>query len=204
VPVNSVDDLRSRETSMGASGVQSGQAFVGRLLNATLGTRMRVVPGYKGMNDIFLAMERGELDGYPGIFYSALAAARPEWLVKNQAKVIVQFGSRALKELPGVPFATDLAKNADDKLLMEAAAARQALGRPLVLPPGVPADRVAAMRKAMTDTFADPAFIADVKKNRMDLNASQSGQEVQDLIVRVSATPAHIVERLQQLSGEAK
>jgi tripartite-type tricarboxylate transporter receptor subunit TctC len=203
VPVNSVDDLRTRETSMGASGVQSGQAFVGRLLNATLGTRMRVVPGYKGMNDIFLAMERGELDGYPGIFYSALAATRPEWLAKKQAKVIVQFGSHPLKELPGVPFATALAKNADDKLLMEAAAARQALGRPLVLPPGVPADRVAAMRKALTDTFADPAFIADAKKSRMEVNAPQSGQEVQDLIVRVSATPAHVVERLQQLSGGA-
>jgi tripartite-type tricarboxylate transporter receptor subunit TctC len=204
VPVNSVDDLRTKETSMGASGVQSGQAFVGRLLNATLGTKMRVVPGYKGMGDIFLAMDRGEVDGYPGVFYSALAATRPDWLPKKQAKVIVQFGSLPLKELPGVPFATDLAKNADDKLLMEAAAARQALGRPLALPPGVSADRVAAMRKALTDTFADPAFIEDAKKNRMEVNAPQTGQEVQDLIVRVSATPAHVVERLQQLSGEAK
>ena len=204
VPVNSIDDLRTRETSMGASGVQSGQAFVGRLLNATLGTKMRVVPGYKGMNDIFLAMERGEVDGYPGIFYSALAATRPEWLPKKLAKVIVQFGSQPLKELPGVPFATDLARNADDKLLMEAAAARQALGRPLVMPPGVPADRVAAMRKAMLDTFADPAFIADAEKNRMEVNAPQSGASVQEFIARVSATPERIVERLQQLSGEAR
>jgi tripartite-type tricarboxylate transporter receptor subunit TctC len=85
---------------------------------------------------------------------------------------------------------------------MEAAAARQALGRPLLLPPGVPADRVAAMRKALMDTFADPAFIADAEKSRMEVNAPQSGQEVQDLIVRVSATPARVVERLQQLSGE--
>ena len=83
----------------------------------------------------------------------------------------MQFGSHPLKELPGVPFATDLAGNAHDKLLMEAAAARQALGRPLVMPPGVPADRVAAMRKALVDTFNDPAFIADAEKNRMEINA---------------------------------
>ena len=204
VPVNSVDDLRTKETSMGASGVQSGQAFVGRLLNATLGTKMRVVPGYKGMNDIFLAMERGEVDGYPGIFYSALAATRPNWLPEKKARIIVQFGSQPLKELPGVPFATALASNAEDKLLMEAAAARQALGRPLVMPPGVPADRLAAMRKALLDTFHDPAFVADATKNRMEITAPQSGQEVQELIVRVSATPAKVVERLQQLSGEAK
>jgi tripartite-type tricarboxylate transporter receptor subunit TctC len=204
VPVNSVDDLRTRETTMGASGVQSGQAFVGRLLNATLGTKMRVVPGYKGMGDIFLAMERGEIDGYPGVFYSALAATRPTWLPEKRAKVIVQFGSHSLKELPGVPFATDLTANVEDRLLMEAAAARQALGRPLVMPPGVPADRLVAMRKALVDTFDDPAFLADAKKNRMELTAPQSGHAVQELIVRVSATPAHVVERLQQLSGEAK
>ena len=204
VPVNTVDDLRTKETSMGASGVQSGQAFVGRLLNATLGTKMRVVPGYKGMGDIFLAMERGEVDGYPGVFYSALAATRPDWLPKKLAKVIVQFGTLPLKELPGVPFATDLASNSEDRQLMEAAAARQALGRPLVMPPGVPADRVAAMRKAMVDTFADPAFIADAEKNRMEVNAPQSGQSVQELIARVSGTPERVVQRLQQLSGEAR
>jgi tripartite-type tricarboxylate transporter receptor subunit TctC len=201
VPVKSLADLKARETTMGASGVQSGQAFVGRLLNATLGTKMKVVPGYKGMNDIFLAMERGEVDGYPGIFYSALAATRPKWLAEGQARAIVQFGSQPLKELPGVPFATALAANADDRLVMEAAAARQALGRPLVMPPGVPADRLAAMRKALTATFADPAFVADAKKRRMEINAPQNGQEVQDLIARVSAAPDHIAQRLQQLSA---
>ena len=72
-----------------------------------------------------------------------------------------------------MPFATDLTANAEDRLLMEAAAARQALGRPLVMPPGVPADRLVAMRKALVDTFDDPAFLADAKKNRMELTAPQ-------------------------------
>ena len=201
VPVNSVEDLRTRETTMGASGADSGQAFIGRLLNMTLGTRMKIVHGYRGMNDIFLAMERGEVDGYPGIFYSALAATRPQWLSTRQGRAVVQFGTERLKELPDVPFATELATNPDDKLLMEAAAARQALGRPLLMPPGVPPDRLAAMRKALAATFADPEFLADATKSRMEVDKPLSGEEIQELIARVSATPAPIVERLQKLAN---
>ena len=78
VPVNTVDDLRKRETTMGASGANSTPAFYTRLLNATLGTKMKLINGYPGQNDAFLAMERGELDGYPSVFYSALTSTRPD------------------------------------------------------------------------------------------------------------------------------
>jgi len=201
VPVNSVEDLRTKETTMGASGADSGQAFMGRLLNMTLGTKMKIVHGYRGMNDIFLAMERSEVDGYPGIFYSALAATRPQWLATKQGKAVVQFGTERLKELPDVPFAIDLATNPEDKQLMEAAAARQALGRPLLMPPGVPTDRVATMRKALADTFADPEFLADAAKGRMEVDKPLSGEEIQSLIARVSTTPAPVIERLQKLAN---
>src|SRR2546423_3706151 len=110
------------------------------------------------MSDGLLAMERGEIDGYPSAFYSALTSTRPNWLRDKLAKAIVQYGPERLKELPDVPFAPDLLTGDDDKLLMRAAAAPLALGRPLVMPPGVPADRVAAMRKALADTFADREF----------------------------------------------
>jgi tripartite-type tricarboxylate transporter receptor subunit TctC len=108
VPVNSVDDLRRRVTEMGASGANSTPAFFARLLNAILGTKMRVIPAYPGQNDAFLAMERGELDGYPSVFYSALSSTRPTWLPEKKAKVIVQFGSEKLAALGDVPFAPDL------------------------------------------------------------------------------------------------
>ena len=111
VPVNSVDDLRRRETAMGASGANSTPAFFARVLNATLGTRMKVIPGYPGQNDAFLAMERGELDGYPSVFYSALSSTRPTWLAEKKAKAIVQYGPEKMKELGDVPFAPDLVTN---------------------------------------------------------------------------------------------
>jgi hypothetical protein len=146
-------------------------------------------------------MERGELDGYPSVFYSALSSTRPNWLRDKQAKAIVQYGPERLKELPGVPFVTDLLTNEDDKLLMQAASAPQALGRPLVMPPGVPADRVAAMRKALADTFKDPDFQAEAEKGGLIVNAPKTGQELQQVIERAYATPSRVVERLQKLNN---
>jgi tripartite-type tricarboxylate transporter receptor subunit TctC len=201
VPVNSLEDLKSKETNMGASGANSTPAFYTRLLNATLGTKMKLINGYPGQNDAFLAMERGELDGYPSVFYSALTSTRPNWLRDKQAKAIVQYGPERLKELPDVPFATDLLTNEDDRLLMQAASAPQALGRPLVMPPGVPADRVAAMRKALADTFTDPEFEAEAEKAGLIVNAPKTGQELQQVIEKAYATPSRVVERLQKLNN---
>jgi tripartite-type tricarboxylate transporter receptor subunit TctC len=204
VPVNTVDDLRKRETTMGASGANSTPAFYTRLLNATLGTKMKLIVGYPGQNDAFLAMERGELDGYPSVFYSALTSTRPTWLKEKKVKAIVQYGPQRLKELPDVPFATDLIKNEDDKLMMQAASAPQALGRPLLLPPGVPADRVAAMRKALADTFTDAQFKADAAKIGLIVNAPQTGAQLQEVIARAYASPARVVERIQKLNNPGK
>lgn len=201
VPVNTVDDLKTRETNMGASGANSTPAFYTRLLNATLGTKMKLITGYPGQNDAFLAMERGELDGYPSVFYSALTSTRPTWLRDKLAKAIVQYGPERLKELPDVPFAPDLLTNADDKLLMQAAFAPQALGRPLLLPPDVPADRVAAMRKALADTFNDAEFKADADKVGLIVNAPRTGDQLQKVIVDAYATPSRLVERLRKLNN---
>jgi tripartite-type tricarboxylate transporter receptor subunit TctC len=201
VPVNSLDDLKTKETNMGASGANSTPAFYTRLLNATLGTRMKLINGYPGQNDAFLAMERGELDGYPSVFYSALSSTRPNWLRDKQAKAIVQYGPERLKELPDVPFVADLLTNEDDKLLMQAASAPQALGRPLVMPPNVPAERVTAMRKALADTFTDAEFQAEAEKAGLIVNAPKTGEQLQEVIAKAYATPSRVVERLQKLNN---
>jgi hypothetical protein len=155
--------------------VNSTPAFYGRVLNAVLGTRMKLVNGYPGMSDGLIAMERGEIDGYPSAFYSALTSTRPNWLRDKLAKAIVQYGPERLKELPDVPFASDLIVSDDDKLLMQAALAPLALGRPLLMPPGVPAARVAAMRKALSDTFADAEFKVEAEKIGLIVNAPRTG-----------------------------
>jgi tripartite-type tricarboxylate transporter receptor subunit TctC len=200
VPVNSVDDLRRRETPVGASGANSTPAFYARLLNATLGTRMKIVNGYPGQNDALIAMERGELDGYPSVFQSALTSTRPTWLAEKLAKAIVQYGPERLSDLDA-PFAPDLITNAGDKLLIEAGFAPLALGRPLVMPPDVPAERLAAVRKALSDTFADPEFLAERDRMGLGVNAPRTGAQLQDVIARAYRTPPHIVDRLRQLNN---
>jgi tripartite-type tricarboxylate transporter receptor subunit TctC len=201
VPVNTVEDLRTKETTMGVSGTQSTQAFLGRLMNATIGTKMKLIHGYKGLNDTFLAMERGELDGYPGVYYSALSSTRPRWLPDKQAKAILQIGPSKLPEYPEVPDALDFVKNPDDRQLVQASVATQALGRPLVMTPGVPAERVAAVRKALADTFADPDFQAAAKKIGLMVNAPRTGQDLQDVIAQAYASPPSVVNRLRKLSN---
>jgi tripartite-type tricarboxylate transporter receptor subunit TctC len=205
VPVNTVEDLKTRETKMGASGANSTPAFYTRLLNATLGTRMRLIVGYPGQNDAFLAMERGELDGYPSVFYSALTSTRGTWLKEKKAKAVVQYGPEKLAgELAGVPFAPELVANADDKLMMQAAFAPQALGRPLLLPPDVPAARVAAMRKALAATFTDAQFQADARKIGLIVNAPRTGEELQKVIAGAYRTPSRVVDRLRKLNNPGK
>jgi tripartite-type tricarboxylate transporter receptor subunit TctC len=203
VPVNSLADLKAHPTTMGASGTNSTQAFYTRLLDATLGTKMKAINGYKGLNDTFLAMERGEIDGSPSVFYSAITSTRPRWLPDHLAKALLQYGPQPVKELAGVPFVPDLITVPDDKLLMQAAFAPLALGRPLVMPPGVPADRVAAMRQAVAATFADSGFVADAQKIGLVVNAPQTGQQLQDVINHAYATPPRVVDRLRALNAGA-
>lgn len=200
VPVNTLEDLKARVTTMGASGTNSTQAFYTRLVDSVLGTKMKAINGYKGLNDTFLAMERGEIDGTPSVFYSAISSTRPNWLPDRLAKAILQYGPRRLKELPDTPFVPDLITAPDDKLLLQAAFAPLALGRPLVMPPGVPADRLAAMRKALADTLADPAFVAEAGKIGLVVNAPQTGEQLQNVIDQAYATPSRVVERLRALN----
>jgi tripartite-type tricarboxylate transporter receptor subunit TctC len=200
VPVNSVEELRQREVAVGVSGANSTPAFYTRLLNATLGTRLKAVNGYPGQNDVLLAMERRELDGHPSAFMSALSSTRPTWLRDKTAKAIVQYGPEKLGELAGVPFAPDLVGAAEDRLVMEAAFAPLALGRPFLAPPNVPAERVAALRAALAATMADAAFLAEGERIGLGLNAPRSGAQIQEVMERAYRSPPAVIDRLRQLN----
>jgi tripartite-type tricarboxylate transporter receptor subunit TctC len=202
VPVNTVDDLKSKETIVGASGAASTQAVYARLLNATLHTKMKIVSGYKGQNDIFVAMERREIDGYPSVFYSSLTSTRPNWLPEKIAKVVLQYGPQPLKELVGVPWALDLISGTDDKQFFLAATAANALGRPLLMPPAVPQDRLTAMRKALLDTLADATFIAEADKLGLLVNAPQTGEQIEQVVRDTYAMPESILARVREIQKE--
>jgi tripartite-type tricarboxylate transporter receptor subunit TctC len=200
VPVNSVEQLRSREVAVGVSGANSTPAFYTRLLNATLGTRMKPINGYPGQNEVFLAMERRELDGHPSAFFTSVRTIRPAWLREGTARPIVQYGPEKIAELPDVPFAPDLVGNDEDRLVMQAAFAPLALGRPFLAPPGIPAERATALRAAFAATIADAEFLAEAERIGLGLNAPRSGAELQELMERTYRSPPRVIDRLRQLN----
>jgi len=201
VPVNSVTELRTREVAVGVSGANSTPAFFARLLNATLGTKMKAINGYPGQNDVLLAMERGEVDGHPSAFVSSVRSTRPTWLRDRTAKAIVQYGAGRLAELGDVPFALDLVADDENRLVMQAGLAPLALGRPFVAPPGVPAERVAALRQAFVATIADPAFLAEGEKLGLEINAPRGGEQIRDVVERAYQSPPAVIDRLRQLNA---
>ena len=200
VPVSTVAELKAREVAVGVSGANSTPAFFTRLLNATLGTKMKPINGYPGQNDVLLAMERRELDGHPSAFFSSVRSTRPTWLREKTAKAILQYGPEKLVELPDVPFAPDLVASDEDKLTMQAAFAPLALGRPFLIPPGVPAERVAALRAAFAATMADPEFLAEGERMGLGLNAPRTGAQIQEVMERAYQSPPAVIERLRQLN----
>jgi tripartite-type tricarboxylate transporter receptor subunit TctC len=199
VPVNSMDDIKKHPITVGAAGINSTPAFYTRLLNEVFGTQIKPIAGYPGQTEAFLAMERGELDGYPSVFYTTLQATKPEWLPQKKIKAIIQYGPEKEKELADVPYAPDLVTSAEDKILLEAAFAPLALGRPFLMPPGVPADRVTAMRKAMSDTFVDPEYVAEAIKTGLGAATPRNGEQIQQVIDKTYSSPPAVLERLKKI-----
>ena len=199
-PVNTVEDLKRREITVGSSGANSTPSFYARLLNETLGTKMKIVVGYPGQNEVYFAMERGEVDGFPSLFYNTLNATRPRWRTENNIKLILQYGLEKEPALPNVPSALDLVTDPEDKQLLQAGLAMVTVGRPYLMPPDVPADRVAIMRKAIEDTFKDAAFLADSNRLALGVDNPRTGAQIQRLLEDAYRTPPAIVARLRTLS----
>ena len=199
VPVRSLADITLRETTVGTSSVNATPAFYARLINDVFGTRLKVVTGYAGQTEALMAMEQHEIEGYAGVLLSALLVTRADWLTEKKLRPLLYYGPQKRPQLAGVQYAPDLVTNEDDRALLDAAFAPLALGRPFALPPGVPAERVAALRKALADTFTDSQFQAESTRLALGADAPQSGEHIRDVIRRVYATPPRVLDRLRKL-----
>jgi tripartite-type tricarboxylate transporter receptor subunit TctC len=199
-PVMTIDDARRIPMTAGASGANSTPSFYARLLNELLGLKLKIIPGYPGQNEVFLAMESGELDSFSSTFWSSLTSTKPDWIKDKKIRVLVQYGPEKEAELPDVPYGPDLVTSEDDKKLFEAAYAPLAAGRPFVAPPGVPADRTAVLRDGLLATFKDPDFLADAAKSQLVINKPTSGEAMQAEIARVYQMPQRIIDRLRRIA----
>jgi tripartite-type tricarboxylate transporter receptor subunit TctC len=190
------EDAMQRKTILGATqsgGSSRDYAYMHNKLN---GTKFEIVSGYKGAVDIWLAVERGEVEGTCGFEWSSLRNQHPDWLREKKLNILVQV---ALEPEPGltqmgVPRITKFIKNAEDKKALDLIITQQVFGRPYFMPPGTPPQRVNIMRNAFSKTMVDREFLAEAKKLRIDIEPLD-GDKVQKLVEDLFKTPADVVER---------
>ena len=197
--LHSIDDLKTREVTVSSTAHNSPTSIYSRILNATIGTKLKPIEGYAGSQACLIALERGEVDAHVSGGSSAPFRARiMPWLDNGDAKVIMQMGMKRDPAFPDVPTALEVEHAPADRQLFEIAFAEQVMGRPFVLPPGVPRDRIDALRKAFDETMKDPDFLADAKLQNAEIDPV-SGEAINALLDRVYAAPPDVVARIRGL-----
>ena len=197
--VKTIDDAMRQEVTVGATGGSTSSQYP-KAMNALLGTKFKIILGYPGGNDINLAMERGEVAVRGSNSWGAWKATRPDWLRDKKINILVQTALEEEAELTqmGVPAMWGFVKNDLDRKAAELVVSQQIFGRPYILPPGTPEAQVKILREAFDKTFKDPEFLEDAKKSRIDI-APSSGEKVQDLVARIFASPADVVDRAKRI-----
>ncbi len=190
-PVKKLEDAKNREMSVSSTGATSSTTQLPNVLNRLVGTKFKPIIGY-ATNEMYLALERGEVDGLCGLSYSTMKASHGDWVAGKKLNILTQFGSARIADLLDVPLALDFVAKAEDRQVFQMLAYPQEIGRPIVAPPGVPADRLAALRKAFDDTMKDPQFLAESQKVNQDVEPL-SGAEVAAKLKQAYATPKEVI-----------
>jgi tripartite-type tricarboxylate transporter receptor subunit TctC len=193
-PFKTLDDARKNTMTVATSGPGADSQIFPKLLNAVLGTKFKLVSGYPGNSEMLLAVERGEVDGNAGTSWATLAGSKREWMEQHKVNILAQIGLKAHPALPDVPLVGDLASSPDDRKVIELIASRQDVAYPIAAPPGIPADRLDALRRAFDATVVDPAFVSDAKLQGFEV-APVSGKDVETLVQRLYASPPDIIAK---------
>lgn len=194
-PIKTVEDLFAKETIVGGTGPTIDTETTPRLFNALIGTKFRIVGGYPGTSEVLLAMERGEVHGLGDWSWSNVKTRRPEYLTEKKIRVLMQGALQKEPDLPDVPLALDYVKNDEDRKVMELFLAQKTVARPVVAPPEIPKDRVAALRSAFMAMAKDSEFRADAEKTKLEIDVS-SGEAVDAVVKRIVSTPQALADRL--------
>jgi len=192
--ITKFEDLLTQELTVGGTGSAADTDQFPKVMNGVLGTKMRVVTGYPGGTDVGLAMERGEVKGRCGWSWSSVKSTHPAWIAEKKINVLVQLALTKHPDLPDVPLIVDLAKTDEDRQVLKLIFARQVMGRPFLGPPGLPPERVEALRKAFMDTMRDKDFLADAEKSQLEINPV-AGDALEKLVKEVYATPPAVAQR---------
>jgi tripartite-type tricarboxylate transporter receptor subunit TctC len=196
--ITQFDQLYDEELIIGGTGPGADEYFLHGLLRDVLDVQIRSITGYPGGNEINAAMERGEVDGRCGWSWASVKVTRPDWLENGTINVLLQLGLNKHPELPDIPLIMDLADNEQEIRLLRLVMATGPFGRPFLAPPGIPADRAAALVAAFNATIVDPEFLAEAEILRAEVRPVLS-PELNQILADVYRTESETVERAREM-----
>jgi tripartite-type tricarboxylate transporter receptor subunit TctC len=193
--VKSVADAQRIEATLSGTGVGSTVSVYPTVMNNVLGTKFKLVMGYKGSSEAQLAVERGEVEGH-STSWTAVKVGHPDWRPQKKINIIVQFALTKHPELGDVPTVVELARNDEERRILRAVMNATEIGTAFFTTPSTPKDRVDTLRRAFDDTMKDPEFIADAQRSKLTLGPLP-GDELQKLVSEVSNLPPALLEKVK-------
>ncbi len=194
-PVKTIADALKTPATLSATGVGSTVYVYPNVMNHVLGTKFKLVLGYKGSGEAMLAVERGEAEGH-STSWVALKVAHPNWLNDKSVSILVQFALKRHPEMADIPTAVELAQNDEQRAILSAVVNAAEVGSAFFTTPGVPADRLDALRRAFDATMKDPEFLAEVERTKLSVNPF-TGEELQTLVRSVNNISPELVEKVR-------
>ena len=198
-PVKTFADAQKIDSKLSGTGVGSTVSVYPTVTNNVLGTKFKLIMGYKGSADAQLAVERGEVEGH-STSWTAVKVGHPDWYPTKKINIIVQYALKRHPELPNVPTVVELARNDEERAILGAVMGATEVGTAFMTTPGVPADRVTALRRAFDIMTKDPEFVADAKRLKLTLGPI-TGEELQKVVAGVSALPPALLEKVKAAYG---
>jgi tripartite-type tricarboxylate transporter receptor subunit TctC len=192
-PVKTLKDTFTREAIVGASASGGSSRDFAAFLQNIVGAKLKIVAGYEGSKDMLLAMERREIDGICGQLWSSIVTQSQDWLREKKLIFWVQMALKPHPDLKGVPMIWEFVKTDRDREILELILSQLEFGRPYVLPPNVPAERVAALRTAFAAVMKDPGYKAEAAKAKLEVNPVPA-EQVQTLVSKLFATSPDIIK----------
>jgi tripartite-type tricarboxylate transporter receptor subunit TctC len=195
--VKTIDDAKRKAIPIAASGGTSQSMVYPQVSNNLLGTKFKIISGYRGGGDINIAMERGEVAGRGGASWASWKSTKPDWVRDKKINILFQAGPKREPDLQDVPLWSELTDDPEKRQVLEVLSDDVTVGRPVMAPPGVPADRAEALRAAFDATMKDPRFVEEAGRLKMDINPI-GGAELQTVVGKVVGLDAGVVGRIKE------
>jgi len=201
-PVQSLEEAKTRQLVVGGTSVGGLGIDMAIIMKEVFGYKLKIVSGYKTSNETKIALERGEIEGTLGNAWSSLN--QTDWLAKKLVRVIVQHGSSKHRDLPDVPLFRDLARDLAERQMIDLMNVRDEITRPYLAPPGIPPARLDMLRRAFDATIRDDGFLADVHRQKLEIEGPSTGEELAAMADTIAHTPPAVVQRLVSLFNSYK